>query len=62
MPDRRILSINKAKVQAMRRIRIARWFNLTLAYDVRKLYPPEYLIPGTKPSMPGPWRVYRGFE
>ncbi len=44
---------------ARKRIRFANLFGLDLAYDKRGIYRPEYLAPGTKPIVPGPWRIYR---
>lgn len=38
----------------------ARKFGLDIAYDKAKIERPQLLSPGTKPSIPGTWNVYRG--
>ena len=43
------------------RVRLARLFNLKLAYDRRGLFRPQFLAPGMQPSIDGPWTVY-GFR
>lgn len=41
------------------RARLARLFGLSLAYDRRQLERVQFLAPGTLPTLPGPWTIYR---
>jgi hypothetical protein len=43
------------------RARLARLFNLSIAFDRRGLHRPQFLAPGMKPDIEGPWTIY-GFK
>jgi hypothetical protein len=41
------------------RAQLARLLDLGIAYDRRGLNRPQFLAPGMKPSITGPWTIYR---
>lgn len=41
------------------RARIARLFDLALAYEQSYRHPPQVLAPGMMPTLEGRWRIYR---
>ena len=43
------------------RARLARLFDLRIAYDPRGLNRVQFLAPGMEPKIEGPWRIY-GFR